>query len=214
MPTPRKKPTKPDEAAILLHLKKADPRLHAAALPHKGNVISRVRPKRTNLALFQSLASSIVSQQLSTKAAETIYSRLSALLGTVSPQNVLAADPKALRAAGLSEAKVRSITELAQAVHTKRINLLALKKMTPEEAVAELSTLRGIGPWTAEMFLIFALGAQDVFSPGDLALARSLEKLHGLERDTPRKDLATIAEQWSPHRSYASLVLWKLYDPK
>lgn len=214
MPAPRRKPTAPDEASILRHLKKVDPHLHAAALPHKGNVISRVRPKRTSLALFQSLASSIVSQQLSTKAAETIYGRLVSLLGTVSPENVLAADAKALRSAGLSEAKVRSITELADAVHTKRINLLALKKMAPEEAVAELSKLRGIGPWTAEMFLIFALGAEDIFSPGDLALARSLEKLHGLERDTPRKELAVIAERWSPHRSYASLVLWKLYDPK
>lgn len=203
----------PTETDILRHLKKVDPFLYAAALPHRGTVMERVTPKRTNVALFQSLVSSITGQQLSTKAAQTIHGRVTSLLGTITPDTVAAADPVALRAAGLSEAKVRAVRELADTVIEKNINLLSLKKRTPEEAVHELSKLRGIGPWTAEMFLIFALGAPDVFSPGDLALARSLEKLHGLPRDTPRKELALIAKRWSPYRSYASLVLWKLYDP-
>lgn len=216
------KPTHPkplsiheSEESALRHFKKVDPRLYAASLPFTGSVAAHVHPKRTNRALFESLVSSIVSQQLSTKAAQTIYARLrTALGGIVTAHALRTAEPEVLRDAGLSAAKLRALTELAEAVDTGHLNLLALKRVSPEEAVRELSALRGIGPWTAEMFLIFALGATDIFSPGDLALARSLEKLHGLPKNTSRKDLARIAAIWSPYRSYASLVLWKLYDPE
>ncbi len=201
-----------DEAAALAHLKRVHPALYAAALPHKGAVLTRLAPKRTNAQLFSSLASSIVSQQLSTKAAASIFARLASLLGgSVTPAGILAATPGELRAVGLSAAKVASLTELSEAVVEKRLNLVSLRKLPPEEAAARLTSLRGIGPWTAEMFLIFALGAPDVFSPGDLILARQAAKHHGKKEMPSKKELALLAELWSPHRTYVSLLFWKLH---
>ncbi len=200
------------ERAALAHLRKAEPRLYVHGRAHRGAVLSRVVPKRTNAALFRSLASSVVSQQLSTKAAQSIFARLEKELGgTLTPQAVSAASPALLRSAGLSAAKVRSLKELSDAVVDGRLSLLALKRLPPEEAVAELTALYGIGPWTAEMFLIFALGAPDIFSPGDLILARTAERLLGLPGPTSKKELTRIAERWAPHRSYVSLLLWKVH---
>lgn len=201
-----------DEAAALAHLKRVHPALHAAALPHRGQVLTRLSPKHTNAQLFSALASSIVSQQLSTKAAASIFARLALLTGgTVTAAAILRATPGELRAVGLSAAKVASLTELAETIVEKRINLLSLRNLPPEESAARLTALRGIGPWTAEMFLIFALGAPDIFSPGDLILARQAAKHHG-KKDVPsKKELATLAELWSPHRTYVSLLFWKLH---
>lgn len=200
------------ERAALAHLKKVDPALYKAALPHRGAIASRVKPKRTNAALFEAIASSIVSQQLSTKAAASIFARLRENLGgKVTPAAIDAASPALLRSSGLSEAKVLSLKGLASAVLEKKINLLALRKVSAEEAVAQLSALRGIGPWTAEMFLIFALGAPDVFSPGDLILARWMQRMLNLRETTSQKEMAKIAERWSPHRSFVALLFWKLH---
>lgn len=200
------------ERAALLHLKKAHPELHAAALPYKGQVLSRLTPQRTSQALFERLASSIVSQQLSTKAAASIYARLKEKLGgKVTPAGILKASSPALRSAGLSESKVKSLKELSKAIESKKLDLLALKKVTPDEAVIQLSIIYGIGQWTAEMFLIFAVGSPDVFSPGDLILARRMQKLMNLPADISKKEMAKLAERWSPHRSYVSLLFWKLH---
>lgn len=201
-----------DEKAALTHLRRVHPTLYAAALPHKGAVLTRLAPKRTNAQLFSSLVSSIVSQQLSTKAAASIFARLAGLLrGSVTPLGILAATPGELRTAGLSAAKVASLTDLSHAVVEKRLNLLSLRRLPPEEAAAHLTAVRGIGPWTAEMFLIFALGAPDVFSPGDLILARQAAKHHGKKEMPSKKELALLAELWSPHRTYVSLLFWKLH---
>ncbi|MES2225363.1 MAG: DNA-3-methyladenine glycosylase 2 family protein [Patescibacteria group bacterium] len=203
------------ERAALAHLKRADPILYTASLPHRGLVASRVQPKRTRDQLFRSLVSSITSQQLSGKAAATIFARLeTAVGGTLTPVAVQATHSVKLRAAGLSEAKVRALTELSESILSGELNLLALKKQTPEEAVHTLTSHRGIGPWTAEMFLIFAVGSPDVFSAGDLILARMTEELHGLPKGSHRKELERIAARWSPHRSYVSLLLWKLHHAK
>lgn len=200
------------ERAALLHLKRVHPELFAAARPHKGLILSRIQPKRTNTALFERLVTSIVSQQLSTKAAASIFARLKKTAGgTVTPATILATSPARLRAAGLSEAKVKSLKELARAVSSKQLDLLLLKRVPPEEAIARLTAVHGIGPWTAEMFLIFALGAPDVFSPGDLILARRMQKLMKLPETVSKKEMAKLAERWSPHRSFVSLLFWKLH---
>lgn len=197
------------------HLKKAHPELYTTALPHRGSILSRVEPKRTRDALFASLASSIVSQQLSRKAAETIYGRVAALLGgTITARGISDANDIKLRACGLSEAKIKSLKDLAEHVLSGKLDLLALKKLPPAEAVEALVEVRGIGPWTAEMFLIFALGAPDIFSPGDLILARMTEEVHGLPKGTKPKELAKLAEKWSPHRSFVSLLMWRLHHAK
>lgn len=200
------------ERAALSHLKRVHPELHAAALPHKGAVLSRVTPQRTNQALFERLASSIVSQQLSTKAAASIYARLKEKLGgKVTPAGILKASVPSLRSAGLSESKVKSLKELSKAIESKELNLLTLKKVSPEEAALRLSGIYGIGQWTAEMFLIFAVGSPDVFSPGDLILARRMQKLMNLPENISQKEMAKLAERWSPYRSYVSLLFWKLH---
>lgn len=200
------------ERAALAHLKRTHPELYRAAQAHRGAVLSRIKPKRTNAALFERLATSIVNQQLSTRAAASIFARLKEKLGgAVTPAALLSASPARLRSAGLSHAKIASLKELAKAVDDKKLNLLALKRVRPEEAVAKLTEIRGIGPWTAEMFLIFALGAPDVFSPGDLILARRMQKLMKLPEHISQKEMAKLAERWSPHRSYVSLLFWQMH---
>jgi len=207
------KPRVPEaERAALVHLKRVHPELYAAAKPFVGTVLVRVQPKRTNDALFERLANSIVNQQLSTKAAASIYARLRSVLGgSVTPVAIKKAPPVKMRSAGLSEAKVKSLKDLAEAVLTNELNLLALKRLPTEEAVTKLMKVRGIGPWTAEMFLIFGLGAPDVFSPGDLILARRMQKLMRLDEKISIKEMARLAERWSPHRSFVSLLFWQLH---
>ncbi len=201
-----------DETAALRHLKKAHPELHALALPHRGTIASRVQPKRTRDALFARLAKSIVSQQLSGKAADTIYGRVEEMLGgKMTAAAIAAANDHKLRACGLSVAKIAALKDLADHILSKKLDLLKLRTMPPEAAVEALVKVRGIGPWTAEMFLIFALGAPDIYSPGDLILARQAEALFGLPSGTKPKELAKLAEKWSPHRTFVSLLLWRLH---
>lgn len=200
------------EKAALAHLKRTTPHLYKAALPHKGQVLSRVKPKRTRQELFDSLASSVISQQLSTKAANSIYVRVAKTLGgTITPAAILKATTPRLRKAGLSESKVKSLKALAAAVENKEVDLLSLKKLPAEEAIDQLTRIYGIGPWTAEMFLIFALGSVDVFSPGDLILDRQMRRALSLSESLTKKELEALARQWSPHRSYVSLLFWKLH---
>jgi DNA-3-methyladenine glycosylase II len=200
------------EKAALAHLKRTTPYLYKAALPHRGQVLSRVKPKRTRQELFNSLASSIISQQLSTKAANSIYARVvDALDGSITPPAIRKASTARLRKAGLSESKVKSLKALADAIEKENLDLLALKRLPPEEAIAQLTRIYGIGQWTAEMFLIFALGSADVFSPGDLILDRQMRRVLSLPESLAKKELGALARQWSPHRSYVALLFWKLH---
>lgn len=209
MSLPKKKGVHP----AMLHFKTVDPVLYEAALPHHELVAARPKHRRTYTKLFEALAGSIVSQQLSTKAADTIWSRLeTACKGAVTPEAILKLRTLSLRKAGLSAAKVKSLKELSKAVVKGELDLLSLARIPEEEAIAKLSGIWGIGRWTAEMFLMFALEREDVFSPGDLGLRRSIEALYGLPKDCPVKELEAIALTWSPHRSFASRVLWRLRD--
>jgi DNA-3-methyladenine glycosylase II len=215
----RRKPQKHDvefakhERAAYAHFKKADAVLHAAALPFRGKYAMRPQPKKRNYQLFSALAASVVGQQLSMRAADTIWERVKAACGDRVTAETIAAAPQArLRKAGLSAAKVKTLKELSKAVRKDGLNLIALRNLTYEEASERLTKIWGIGPWTVEMFLIFSLGARYIFSPGDLALARAVERLYGLPKNAPRTELIRIAERWSPHRSFACLVLWKVYE--
>lgn len=219
MPKPKKpeskrsKPLLPYHKAAMRHLKKADPLLHQVARTYKGTLAHRITPHRRNDQLFSTLASSVVGQQLSTKAAASIWKRVQdTCAGKVTAKTVAAAHDGELRAAGLSASKVKTLKSLAEAVLTGGLDLLALKKLPHDEATARLTRIWGIGPWTAEMFLIFALQSPDVFSPGDLGLVRAVERLYGLPKDAPRADILAISERWAPHRSFACLVLWEFYD--
>lgn len=215
----RRKPQKQDEEfrayerEAYAHFKKVDPILHEAALPFRGTYTMRPEPKKRNDQLFAALAASVVGQQLSMRAADTIWERVKmACNGKVTAQAIAKTAIPKLRKAGLSAAKVKTLKALSHAVLKENLNLLSLRTLTYEDAAARLTRIWGIGPWTVEMFLIFALGNKDIFSPGDLALVRALERLYELPKNTPRNELSLMVEKWSPHRSFACLVLWRVYE--
>lgn len=201
-----------DYSAELKHFKKADPVLYVAAQKVLHLVIPR-KETRGEERLFASLAESIVSQQLSVKASDTIWARVQQVCGgKVTSEAVLKASLPRLRKAGLSAAKAKTLKELAKAMK-KGLRLAPLKKETPERATEVLTEIWGIGPWTSEMFLMFGLGHPDIFSKGDLGLIRSIETIYGISNPT-HADLERISLAWSPHRSLASRILWRVRDTK
>lgn len=213
---PSKKPVEDMRVeTALLHLSRVDGVLYRKALLVRDHIASRPSTKRrpSSQKLFASLAASVTGQQLSTKAADTIWGRLeTACSGEVSPEAIKRLRVPTLRKAGLSAAKVKTLKELSKAVLSGTLNLPALKSLPEEEAIAKLSSIWGIGRWTAEMFLMFALEREDVFSPGDLGLRRSIETLYNLPKDVHVREIEAIAQVWSPHRTFASRVLWSIRD--
>jgi DNA-3-methyladenine glycosylase II len=156
---------------------------------------------------FETLATSIVSQQLSTKAADSIKARLCAISPGLAPEGLLAAKPEDLRAAGLSGAKTRYILELAKSAADGSLDFASLRRLPDEEVADVLIKMPGVGRWTAEMFLIFGLRRPDVLSPGDAGLRRAARLLFGEDAL-----LEVVSEPWRPHRSVASWYLWKHLD--
>lgn len=118
------------------------------------------------------------------------------------------------RKTGLSGAKIKTLKGIAAAVKDGSLDLLSLKKIPEAEAADMLMQLWGLGPWSVEMFLMFGLGRNDVFSSGDLGLIRAMETIYSLPKGVPRSTLLAIAEKWSPYRTYASLLLWRTRDTK
>jgi DNA-3-methyladenine glycosylase II len=163
---------------------------------------------------YGALVRSIVGQQLSTKAARSIYERLTEQFGghTPSPRQLLDADPEEIRGAGLSRAKVAYLRDLAEHVEDGEIDLEHLAELPDEEVAAQLLAVKGLGRWTVDMYLIFHLGRPDVLPVGDLGIRRAAQIAYGLD-DLPKADeLERIAEPWRPHRSLASLYLWRSLD--
>ncbi len=164
---------------------------------------------------YGALVHSIVGQQLSTRAAAAIHARLLAYFGggAPAPREVLDADPDELRAAaGLSRAKVSFLRSLAEHVVGGELELGRLVDLPDDEVVAELTAVRGIGEWSAHMFLIFHLDRPDVLAWGDLGVRRAVERAYGLA-DLPSPDaLRMLAEPWRPHRTVACHVLWRSLD--
>ena len=163
---------------------------------------------------FHALASSIISQQLSARAARAIKSRLLNLLGAdrLTPEHVLEMPVKYFRAAGLSRAKSGYIQGIAWAVKKGDLDFPVIASSEDEDVIAKLIGLPGIGRWTAEMFLIFGLGRPDVLSVSDAGLKRALKLAYKL-RETPSPDkMISIGEPWKPYRSVASWYLWRTID--
>jgi DNA-3-methyladenine glycosylase II len=158
---------------------------------------------------FHMLANSIISQQLSTRAAATIKQRVGALVGVpFQVEKILATPPELLRGAGLSAAKTRYIRELAARVQDGRLNFGELIAAEDERLIEKLIEVPGIGRWTAEMFLLFGLKRLDVLAIGDAGLQRAAHLLYGKRRRSPTL-LARVAESWRPYRSIASWYLWR-----
>lgn len=159
--------------------------------------------------LMQYMIKSVVSQQLSVKAADTIYNRFIALFGSETfpkAEEIEAMDDETIRGAGLSYSKISYIKSIANAFISDLIDPEKIRKQSDEEVIQELIQIRGIGRWTAEMVLIFALQRQDVFSIDDLGVRNAITKLYGL---TDRKEMLSLSEQWKPHRSTACWYLWR-----
>lgn len=189
----------------LAHLAATDPDLRRA-LDAVGPPEPRIRPPG-----FATLLRIVVEQQVSSAAGAAIWSRLESGLGIVTPDAVLARDADALRAFGLSRPKARYAHALAEAVQSGALDLDAMAGLADEDALASLTAVKGIGTWTAEIYLMFALGRPDLWPVKDLALASAVAHLKGLaERPGPGL-LGEIAEPWRPYRSTAALLCWRWY---
>lgn len=162
---------------------------------------------------FHTLARSIVGQQISVKAADTVWNRLEEALGGIESSRVLATSVETLRGCGLSARKVEYLADLADHHQAGRLNLAEWLAWDDEAIINELTAIRGIGRWTAEMFLIFYLMRPNVLPLDDIGLLRAIaDHYHGGER-RPRKQVAQQAEIWQPWRSVATWYLWRSLDP-
>jgi len=192
----------------------SDPTM-AALVERVGKIDLATRLKRRQeerpADAYGALLRAIVGQQLSTKAARTIYLRVLDLFGgaTPSPEQLLDASEEDLRACGLSGRKTEYIRDLAAHVIGGELELERLEELSDEEVIEEIVAVRGLGQWTAEMFLLFHLQRPDVLSGGDLGIRKAIQLEYGLEEMPPPKRVLEIGEPWRPHRSLASLYLWE-----
>lgn len=185
----------------------------AAAIERVGPCTLLPRREGTH---FGHLARNIIYQQLSGSAAATIHGRFAALAGgdlqAPDPHAVLSLSPEALRACGLSTAKLRAVQDLAQHVVDDRLPLHALDGMTDDEVIAALVPVRGIGPWTAQMFLMFRLGRPDVLPVLDLGVRKGAQRIYRTRALPDAERLTKIARNWRPWASVASWYCWRVLD--
>lgn len=171
--------------------------------------------KRKNICIY--LCASIMSQQLSTKVAAVIYQRFLDLYGgkDPSPQQVVDTPLSTLRAIGLSNAKTQYVHNVAQFAIEYGMDVKKLNKMSNEELINYFVAIKGVGRWTVEMLLMFALGREDVFAVDDLGIQNAMIGLYKLKRDDKKKfkeDMLRISKKWSPYRTYACMHLWRWRD--
>ena len=191
------------------YLKKSDPVLSA--------IIERVGPFRMNYEepAFPSLAEAIVYQQLHGKAAATIFGRLAALTGNpLTPEGILKLSEEQMRAVGLSKQKLSYLRDLAAKTHSGELDFTRLPELSDAEVIKQLTQVKGIGVWTAHMFLMFALRRPNVLPTGDLGVQMAIRK-HYRKRKLPKPaQMEKIAKRWEPYRSVACWYLWKSMDVK
>lgn len=167
----------------------------------------RHRPKQ-----FSTLLQIITAQQISTHAAAAVWLKLQQFLdGDVSPESVLACSESALHQAGLSARKASYALDLAGKCASGELNLRKLSRMSDEEAIAAIISVRGLGRWSAEIYLLFAEGRPDVWPADDLAIQVAFQRLHELPERPKGKHFYPLTQKWSPHRGAAALLMWKLY---
>jgi DNA-3-methyladenine glycosylase II len=160
---------------------------------------------------FEALLRAIVGQQVSIAAAAAIWGRLAAAVDPLAPETLLARDDETLRAAGLSRQKIKYARGLADDIVSGRVRLERLPRMSDDDAIETLITLKGIGRWTAEVYLLFALGRTDMFPADDLALMTAAGHMKGLDERPDRAHVLEIAEAWRPWRGAAAHMLWHYY---
>lgn len=190
------------------HLLKVDPIL--------TQVIKKVQRPTWELETdyFRSLVEAIINQQLSDKAADTIIGRFNKLFEKhpYSPGDVLSLDKEQIRGVGISYGKASYLHDLARKTLDKILDFNMIKKLEDEEVVKHLTQVKGIGRWTAEMFLMFSLGREDVFSYGDQGLKNAIKRLYKLKKHPTLKQAEKISSKWRPYRTWACRYLWRSLD--
>lgn len=185
------------------HLKRKDKKL-AKVIEQIGKIEREITPDP-----FIALISSIVSQQISNKAAETVWNRLNKLLTVVTPENIAQAKLEDIQSCGMSIRKAGYIKGIADAALSGEVDFDILYTMSDEAIIKQLTKLSGVGVWTVEMLLIFSLGRPDVLSYKDLAICRGMMKLYNL-KELPKEKFEVYRKRYSPYGSVASLYLWAL----
>jgi DNA-3-methyladenine glycosylase II len=198
---------------IVAQLSGADP-VMARLIEEHGAIVKRELKEERSGDAYGALLRSIVGQQLSTKAARTIYGRMLELFGghAPTPKQLLAADPDAIRAAGLSRPKINYLRDLAQHVEDGELELDRLDELSDEKIIEELTAVKGIGEWSAHMFLMFHLGRPDVLPVGDQGIRNAVKTQYRLRKLPDATRLEKLARPWRPYRTLACLYLWSSLD--
>ncbi len=197
---------------ILEHFKVNDTKIHSLIIK-KGIEIPAQTPTHE---LYIQLTRTIVYQQLHGKAAQTIFNRFISLYPTQSPnpQEIIDTPIEKLREVGLSNSKANYIQNIAKACVEGSLDFSKLYTMTDDDVISALTTIKGVGKWTAQMFLIFNLSRPNVFSYGDLGLMKAITKLYGYKKTPSIATISRIVKRWDPYKTYATLSLWKYIDDK
>lgn len=190
-----------------MHFKNIDPVLYGAGLGVKIIRLS-VHPDP-----FLRLTRTIIGQQLSVKAAQIIFLRFEKLFNkNINPAELLKIPEEKLRSAGLSFQKIKYLKDLSEKTIREEVRLHELKNKLDEDVITELIKIKGIGLWSAEMFLMFSLGREDVFSFGDLGLQNAIQKLYKLKTKPTENHMKKLTKKWAPYRTYAAIILWRTLD--
>ena len=200
---------------IRLHFRKNDPIIFKAMenLDFDEWIKPRKEKRDNGSHYFSALCHEIIGQQLSGKSATAIINRFNALFdkSIIDPKKLMAIDDQILRNVGMSWAKTKYVKNIADAYLTNTVQFTNLHELSDEEVIEQLTTIKGIGNWTSEMFLIFTLGRENVYSHGDLGLRKGFAKLYRIENPT-QKQIEKVVSKWIPFRSYGSITLWHTLD--
>ena len=203
MPKPHRITTPSDLDHAIAALMAADKRLHAV-IERAGRPPHRHRRKEG----FEALLEIIVSQQLSVAAADTIFARIKEKVAPFEPASVLAADAVTLRACGLSAPKQKHMKTVAAAILDGSLDLIRIRRLADEDARAHLVAVKGIGPWTADIYLMSSLGRADIWPVGDVALQAAIARALGLRKRPDEKAMERLSKNWRPYRTVAARLFW------
>lgn len=180
--------------------------------PIMGSLADRYQlvPLKRSSSYIASLAETIVSQQLSVKAAETIWRRfLSVIGGSVNPERIHTTDDIIIRSCGISKQKCTYLKYLASAYMTNLLDDSRIERLSDEQVMQNLMQIKGIGRWTSEMFLMFALAREDVFSFGDIGLQNAIKTIYGFKKKPSISTMTRLSQKWKPYRTYAARLFWR-----
>lgn len=198
---------------LLSHFKKVDPIIFPIMKTVNFNEWIAPKKAKRGPSYFQALCREIIGQQLAGKAADAINKRFTGLFANhkVNPDELVKLPDQKLRDVGMSWAKASYVKNIAKAYLTKSVEFERLHQLDDQDIISQLTTIKGVGRWTAEMFLIFTLGREDVFSYGDLGLKKGFVKVYGIKNPS-KEEIEKVVTKWTPYKSYGSITLWHSLD--